>query len=177
MSDDRLTRIEEALREGDWSVFEPAFFVSLMDAIQQRNVPELCDPVAGWTVLKAVLTCAVCNRPLPEWLRREFCILCMRGAYGKIDSWDDAFGRPATAAQAARRFRAIHTSRDVMSLVIEAKLNGTPIDNDLFDEIGQKLGLGRETTKKLYAEAGGRDALKGIVEGGPAFDRLMGLED
>ena len=76
--------------------------------------------------------CAVCNRPMPEWLRKEFCILYFGADFGKFSSWDDVLGKPPTKARAARGFYENETMTDVTTYMTLEKLEGSPIDNELF---------------------------------------------
>ena len=64
-------------------------------------------------------------------------------------------GHPTTRAHADRAARARYTKCEVFDLVVEAKKSGRSVTDDLFEEVGRKVGLARETTKKVYAAAGG----------------------
>ena len=140
--DAELAAVEEAIREGDWGMFDAG---TLAEGLEDRD----------GTVLELVYACAICDQPLPEWLRREFCLRYVRGALGQLRSWDEAFGHPTTRAHADRAARARYTKCEVFDLVVEAKKSGRSVTDDLFEEVGRKVGLARETTKKLYAAAGG----------------------
>jgi hypothetical protein len=150
-SDSEWAWIEESIQDGAWDIFEPGLHLEVLEDIEARG--ELVER----DVLRAVMACAVLNQPMPEWLRRGFAVLFVRGQFGKLESWDDAFERPATEAQAVRSYRARYTAYEVLDLVREAKLNGESIDNDLFEAIGRKVGLARETAKKLYVAAKARN--------------------
>ena len=158
--EDELVRCEEAILEGDFGIFEAGNHLELLEEVEKR-MPLQGGP--GWPTMETVLACAITQSPMPKWLRQELCVWYLRAAHGRLGSWDEAFGRPATRAEASRMFRKSYTSDDVMDLVIEAKLGGGAIDNDLFEEIGRKVGLARETTKKLYVAAGGQKRLAGTV--------------
>ena len=120
-----LVRAEQAIREGDYANLRPEKCRARVKAVGKGSKAGLQDDV----IFQTLMDCVVANRRVPEWLRREVTVRHLRGLFGKFRSWDEAFGRPSTAAQASRDFRELFTAHDVMDLVVEARLAGIPIDN------------------------------------------------
>src|SRR5690606_15978690 len=102
-------------------------------------------------LLAAIRTCANHDLPLPRWVSRAFVVAYDRVLHCKVGSWDDAFGRPYPKGShlSALRKRRLYTM-PVRMAVTRASESGRPIDETLFEEIGQQFGLGKTLTMELY---------------------------
>lgn len=102
-------------------------------------------------LLAAIRTCANHDLPLPRWASRAFVVAYDRVLNCKLGSWDDAFGRPYPKGShlSALRKRRLYTM-PVRMAVTRASESGRPIDETLFEEIGQQFGLGKTLTMELY---------------------------
>ena len=140
--DAELAAVEEAIREGDWGMFDAG---TLAEGLEDRD----------GTVLELVYACAICDQPLPESFRREFACgtcgeplgSCVRGTR-RSDTPQQ--GRMPTA----RLVPAIPNAKFLIWW-LRPRNRRDLVTDDLFEEVGRKVGLARETTKKLYAAAGG----------------------
>ena len=98
----------------------------------------------GRFTLQAIDHCYSTGRPVPESVQKSF-----ERIYAKertYKSWDRAFGQPR------KRAKHLTSLGDIERLVLVAKNTGQPIDNQLFEEIGRKLGIGGSTkVKGLYS--------------------------
>ena len=93
------------------------------------------------SVLKCIHSCVVWGLPVPLWAKKYFVASCADGYQGKLESWDDAFGRPITQVKHLQELR--HGLRwEVYDAVRAASAAGVPIDNELFERIGRELGIG-----------------------------------
>lgn len=100
----------------------------------------------------AVRVCAGHSLPMPEWVARAYI-----EAFDTIDSrragsWEAVFGPaiPKGRHLAALRKEHLH-SIAVWNAVLARHERGEPIDDSLFAEIGEKLGLGLTLTKRYYS--------------------------
>jgi hypothetical protein len=109
---------------------------SIADTRRQTDV--------GRFTLQAINHCFSTGRPVPESVQKSF-----ERIYAKertYKSWDRAFGQPR------KRAKHLTSLGDIERLVLVAKSNGQPIDNQLFEAIGRKLGIGGSTkVKELYS--------------------------
>jgi hypothetical protein len=102
--------------------------------------------------LSAVHTLVGLGLPIPDWARIAFVQACQRGFSGELRgrSWNEVFGQPRTKKQYAKLMADTLAGYQVWNLVQEAKASGEPWD-DLWAEIGDKLGKGVTRVKELYA--------------------------
>jgi len=91
-------------------------------------------------LLYAIYHCLLLKRPLPEWLRLAFLHTYEAHARFEIRSWDEVFGRPVPKGA---HLETEKRNAELRPLIIERvkALKGpkTPIDKNLFEEIGRKL--------------------------------------
>lgn len=107
------------------------------------------DPAALLEIINAVFLTGIA---LPEWARKAFILAYIRGSTGKLKSWDEVFGRPPTE-QEHRRFNRECANRDkIWQMVADAAAEGRGIGNDLFEEIGERVGLNKTDVGRLYKE-------------------------
>ena len=101
-------------------------------------------------LLWVIMICAQTNWRMPEWARDALYELYWSGAYGKIKSWDDIFGKPWGHGQ-RRAAITWHKQWDVRRRVKQLhEKEGAPIDNELFERVGKEFGLSRATASTLY---------------------------
>jgi hypothetical protein len=103
----------------------------------------------GRALLEAVALSLACRMPAPEWVIEAFFSIWEDALDGKIARWDEIFGRPwgpGTRKAAAGSFDEIR----VWFRVDELAKQGRSITNDLFEEIGNELGLSRSKVSRLY---------------------------
>ncbi len=96
--------------------------------------------------------CLVYRRPIPDWVREKFCAAYLKGAKVKVRSWDEVFGRPLKKGKqlkAERRKREIAEKiwHRVMELHHKANM---PIGKELFETVGEKLGIGGTLVSDIY---------------------------
>lgn len=102
-------------------------------------------------VLDCINLCFLCDKPVPQWAQEEFRRLHWLGESGALKSWDHAFGRPNTRGAFERQASDDYNAARVLKAVVEAnRVRGEPIDDLLFDEIGEELGIGRKTKVKSF---------------------------
>jgi hypothetical protein len=93
--------------------------------------------------------CADGQLPLPEWAAKAIHVAYRQFETGKLESWDDVFGRPYPGKS---RKGTVTKSRsgEVWREVRRLKQQGQPTDEYLFERAGKKLDLRRATVSALY---------------------------
>jgi hypothetical protein len=103
-----------------------------------------------WALLDAIYYCCLLKRPLPEWLRLAFLAAYHSKTGYKIESWDDAFGRPhpkSTHVDTKRRhFELRYEIMQRVEQVEKLRSEKIPVNTELFEKIGKDLGIGGATT-------------------------------
>ena len=107
--------------------------------------------------MHAVYLCSCCDLAIPAWAAKAFI-----GGYQKIlncrvATWDDAFGSPFPKNFRLHdaRLRRENTPRILVAVMNAVLDEGIPIDAGLFEEVGQRLGLGaRQVRETWYSGAG-----------------------
>jgi hypothetical protein len=92
------------------------------------------------------------GEPVPQWAAKELNNIIYSAAQGKYTSWNDAFGKIFAGIQ-RRRAQTLTRMLDVYNRVRELNAKGHPIDNRLFERVGQELKLpasGKTTVQELY---------------------------
>ncbi len=120
-----------------------------------------------YALMLALRKCANHDLPMPDWVSRAYIRAFDTVHNYRAKSWDAVFGAPLPkgaqlAALRKKRLKSIQVWNEVQSrLSARQRWNETesryksavPIDDALFEQIGQKLGLGLTITKKYYAHA------------------------
>jgi hypothetical protein len=109
---------------------------------------EIFEGGGKWALLDAIYYCCLLKRPLPEWWRLKFLHTYEAHARFEIRSWDEVFDRPVPKSthlktekrNAELRFRILERVREL----------GPPIHKDLFDQIGEELGISGTTVSEIY---------------------------
>ena len=106
-------------------------------------------------LLLAILYATMSRSPLPDWAADAFKNAFELVERGGAGSWDDVFGRPHPAGEHLKSIRRAYLRFEVWGLVrYFHEREGRPIDDGLFEHVGEMTGLGKTTTiKKLYYEA------------------------
>ena len=109
-----------------------------------------------WEFFGALAICAETPPlPMPAWVR-EYCLLAIDAVWdGKVRGWDEFFGRPwakSTNMPAVRRNIELAGMVDTfVGRLHRGKYDKpAPIDDALFERVGDFLGIGTTLTKKLY---------------------------
>ena len=112
-------------------------------------------------LLQAILYASMFGRRLPKWAADAFKAAYERVERGDAESWDDAFGRPHPAGKHLKSVRLDFLQYELWGMVNYLhEHEGRPIDEELFEAIGQKFGLGKTTVNKRYYAA--KRALEGV---------------
>jgi hypothetical protein len=113
-------------------------------------------------LLYAIYHCLLMKRPLPEWLRLKFLHAYEAHARFEIRSWNEVFGQPvpkSTHLETEKRNAELrfHIIDRVQALKAEK-----PIDKDLFEQIGEELGISGTTVSDIYYDKHTRELCKMI---------------
>lgn len=101
----------------------------------------------------AIQICATCERPLPQWVARAFARGYSTLATFQAKSWDEILGEPhpkgtQLAAKHARWRDSFGIYESVIK-IIESDPNRS-IDAGLFEEVGEKFGIGKTRAEEYY---------------------------
>jgi hypothetical protein len=101
-------------------------------------------------LVEALAVCACNQLPLPEWAVKAIRVAYRQFETGKLESWDDVFGRPYPGKSrkgTVTKSRSGEVWREVRRLMQQEQ---PPTDEYLFERAGKKLGMRRSTVSKLY---------------------------
>jgi hypothetical protein len=105
-------------------------------------------------VISAIEVCFRNESPVPGWAQNEFINVCGDIHFGRSKSWDEVFGRPhKKGAQLGAMRRKKRLGLPVLVRVRERHAGGEPIGKDLFDSVGEELGIGGTLVSEIYSEA------------------------
>ena len=105
------------------------------------------------------LAAYVCDgEPVPQWLRDALYEAVRQADMSEIDSWDAVLGPPMLtgAGRPARGKTRRRLKQDgrlpvrIYDLVTQLTQQGRSVDNGLFKEVAEKLGVGRKKTEDTY---------------------------
>ena len=109
----------------------------------------------GWHVLIAVRKCAASDLVMPDWLADAYCRRFDQVLNCQMKSWDEAFNPPYPKGTHLNRKRADRLNRfkvfNDIAEILERDPE-TPINEELFERIGKKLGIGKTKANELYYE-------------------------
>jgi hypothetical protein len=124
-----------------------------------------------FALLTAINTCARHDLVLPDWVSKKFRRAYMKVIQLKAGSWDDVFGSPyggkfktKNRQDQARRRREARIP--IFLEIIKLSRSGTPIDDDLFAEVGKRHGVGKTVCNQLYTSV-----KKSLSQGRPLAPR------
>lgn len=104
-------------------------------------------------LMRAINTCAVNEIVIPEWAAAAFSNGFRAVVTGRSGSWDDAFGRPhpkGTHLNAIRKRRALDGAVYWTAYHILEDNPEMPIDEHLFEIVGNKFAIGKTLAAELY---------------------------
>jgi hypothetical protein len=89
--------------------------------------------------------------PLPAWCAQAFINSIRDVWHYRKGSWDDVFTAPNPKGTNLAANRKKRENQWQVYSMVENRPEGTPIDDGLFEQIGEQLGIGgKSTTKKYY---------------------------
>lgn len=98
-------------------------------------------------LLNALQLCLEENYRLPDWVRDGFLAAYAAVNNGTVNSWDKVFGPAKARSKAGRQW---HLAHQVLTEVVHAQHEGKPIDQGLFESIGEKLDVSGSTARDHY---------------------------
>jgi hypothetical protein len=102
-------------------------------------------------LLWAIDDCAQKGEPIPAWATKALHKILYDAAKGKFSTWDDAFGGIFRDRKWRRGIRTDSRMYEVYDKIVEYSEAGYKIDADLYQRVGDELGIGkRETVKNLW---------------------------
>ena len=104
--------------------------------------------------LNCIYQCLELGIPVPQWAAQSFCEAFRRVRRGDIEknSWDAVFGQPHLGKHidSIKRERAVAIYLRVEQIRAYEGAASAPLDDQLFDRIGQEFGMKKSRCKKLY---------------------------
>lgn len=98
------------------------------------------------------------ERLLPEWVRDGFQSIYRDVLFGVEKGWDSAFGHPHPKGRNVSSYRnRIKFAGRIFRAVVAARERGEPVNRDLFEKVGESLGVSGSTAERYYYDiSGGR---------------------
>jgi hypothetical protein len=97
---------------------------------------------------RLLMMCATCRWQIPEWAGEILIGAQMAASYGELGTWDEVFGK--LARNQRKKVRAWQSRRDIYAKVLHYHDLGEPIDDLLFEKVGDMYGIGKTKTKEIY---------------------------
>ena len=104
-------------------------------------------------LMTAISLCASFEFIMPEWVARSYIKAHTTIIEARAKSWDDVFGRPLKPRQrleTARKHRELMPKVFVAIMQIRMQEPETPIDQGLFERVGEQLGIGKTLVSELW---------------------------
>ena len=109
-----------------------------------------------WALMQVIWVCAQKKIPLPEWATKEYILAYETAQSGKARSWDDLFDRPYPKGTHLNAVYKKHKTLWPLFWYVRKFLEenpNTPIDDCLFETVGQKFNIGKTLASEYYYEA------------------------
>ena len=133
----------------------PVFRFSAMQRLEERRLQ--FEAGHKMSLLAAIRICANHDLVMPGWVARAFISGYEKVLTCRANSWDKVFGNPY---QKGRHLAAMRKKRNlspaVWNAVNDARQQGAPVDEDLFEEVGKAYGLGKTLAAEYYYDFVGR---------------------
>jgi hypothetical protein len=103
------------------------------------------------SLLAAIRICANHDLVMPEWVALAFIAGYDKVLNCRANSWDAVFGNPYSKGKhlaAMRKKREL--SPAVWLAVNDARNQGATVDENLFEQVGKELGLGKTLAAEYY---------------------------
>lgn len=105
-------------------------------------------------VLRELYLCFLDMRPVPEKIMADFLVKFRKGNEGQIRSWDEVFGKPTRYGTGERVRRQIEQEGKVVEEVSRLRSRGVPLNEEEFEAIGRRTGVGgKSKVKELLSDA------------------------
>lgn len=102
-------------------------------------------------LFQAIRLCAAHGLAMPEWVAAGFIAGFDRVATLKARSWDEAFGQPLRKGLHLADARIRRRRGPAVFLEVERlRAAGADVDDQLFEQVGRDLGVGKTLANKLY---------------------------
>lgn len=104
-------------------------------------------------LMLAIRNCAEYGVPLPEWVSAAYIKAYDAVSGAVVKSWDDVFGVPypkGTQLAALRKRRRLRFAVRVAVAEILREHPQTPIDEALFERVGEMFSIGKTLASDLY---------------------------
>lgn len=120
----------------------------------QAYVKDLYESGDQSALLEMIYWCAQMRWPLPEWAAKGFVLGYGKVKRAEVGSLDEAFGRPhPKGAHISKALEANMSRRKVFVRVRELhEQHGVPIDDGMFERVGEEFGYGKTWCSDRYYE-------------------------
>lgn len=131
----------------DWIERHSAYYVALPYAREQYEAGHLD------AILFALSRCYRYDLEVPGWAKEGLLRITDSIELFQARGWDEVLGRPIPKGTHIASVRKRHRLRPAVFNEVLAELEkGSPIDEALFERVGQKLGAGKSLVSELYYE-------------------------
>lgn len=104
-------------------------------------------------LMTAIARSAMYDMALPNWTADAYMSGYHAVTQRRAGSWDDVFGDPVPKGRRLSRLRQHRSLQPKVMGAIKAILDinpSTPIDDQLFERVGDQLGVGKTLVKKIW---------------------------
>jgi hypothetical protein len=109
-----------------------------------------------WALAEAIEVCAAAMLPMPPWVTDAYAEGFKLLDDGDATSWDEVLGRPPAERKQRRGRRAAQAREsarrriEIWKRVKQVALDGQPIGDLLFEDVGKEFGISKTTANRLY---------------------------
>ncbi|HQT01145.1 MAG: hypothetical protein B7Y26_13490 [Hydrogenophilales bacterium 16-64-46] len=148
------------MNDSDEEVFDPDFEADVFDNDIEDAMTMFYQTKDGQWLLEAIRRSGQYGKPLCARVSEALNGILEKYRSGEARTLDEAFGvsRPGNWSQSAVRARSRKTATGmsvagaVWHSVISLHMQGRPIDEALFEEVGEKYGVSWSTARNYYRE-------------------------
>lgn len=104
-------------------------------------------------LMHAIAHGAMFDMALPDWAADAYMRSYRDVMQWRVGSWDDVFGNPVPKGKRLAKLREHHIMWPKVTGAIKEILDAdpcTPIDDQLFERVGDELGVGKTLVKKVW---------------------------
>lgn len=149
-----MEETERAIENGESGPTLPVYQWASLHRLE--GLRQLFASGEGYALMLAIVICARHDLVMPKWVARAYTDAFDKVNGYRVRSWDEAFGaRTKKGAHLEPLRQRWLIGPGVLMRVREIKREKpeTPIDNALFERVGQEFGIGRALASELYYES------------------------
>jgi hypothetical protein len=121
---------------------DPEAFSEHVRSLHLSGQPQALTDMIYW--------CATFGWKLPQWAADAFISAADKVRSAQLGSWDEAFGKPYPGKKHVGKVRRSLKSMAIYLRVTELHGPDSPIDNGMFERVGEEFSLAKTQCAELY---------------------------